>query len=282
MRTWNCVHGYAALILAAALIMTACGDAEGGPGGGDDTPPPPPPTGVNFEIDRADYLATGAQDFIFKVQDLSADPASVKVGATSLTYTRNGNKIIVTGGLNPNTLSDIEVKVGDETGTLKGMFTYGNTTPNRDKYTDLLTVISKGGYALYQAGNTNAYNTIAGIKTDVDNVFSTLASASENDIITGFAGNMSNYAGSWTDGINLAMLTILDNFDQVNSNLSGSGITSEEFKTLLIRIYMNKTNPANDAAIKAKVEADIKTSDVDTLAMLPPKGRLGAPGAGLA
>jgi hypothetical protein len=39
MRIKKCVSGCAGLLLAAALVMTACGDAEGGPGGGGDDDP---------------------------------------------------------------------------------------------------------------------------------------------------------------------------------------------------------------------------------------------------
>jgi hypothetical protein len=288
MRTWNCVHGYAALILAAALIMTACGDAEGGPGGGGGDPPPPPPTDVIFTINRADYLGTAAQDFIFHVVDLSADPDSVKVGATDLDYgvdyTRDDDEITVTTGLNPTTLSDITVKVGEETGTLKGMFTYNDATKIKNKYEDLLTVIHRGLGALNTAGSGAYDNNMSDIRTDVQNLLPNLSLLSEEDFITYLEGSdqMPNDNGTWPEGINLAMQTILANYATILTDGLLSDPLKVDLKERLIRIYMNKTNPANDAALKTILGADIQTAATTSLSMLPPKGRLGAPGAGLA
>jgi hypothetical protein len=269
MRTWNCVHGYAALILAAALIMTACGDAESGPGGGGGGGGS---ALLTFGINRAEYIATSTQDFIFTVDGLNANPSSVKVGAADLTWTRSGNKITVTGGLSPTTLSTIDViDANGKTGTLKGMFTYDPATPNKDTYTDLLTVINNALLALTTHPD---YDTLemGKIKTDVNTALNntTIWNLPDDGIDTYFTvNNMSTYNQSWANGIDTAMGFILNNYSTVQSS-SISDSLKADLKARLIRIYMNKTNPANDAAIQAKVEADIKTSDVDSLSMLPP------------
>jgi hypothetical protein len=296
MRTWNCVHGYAALILAAALIMTACGDAESGPGGGGGgggsggvggDPPPPPPAAVSFTIVRADYLdTTTVQDFIFRVDGLTEDPTYVKVEGVGVTPGRVGNKITLgsTSGLDANTLSDIEVEVDGETGTLKGMLTYDDATKNKDKYTDLLIVINRGLGALNTAGSP-AYLGMSDIRDDViDELNDTNWTTLNDDVIELYftSNNMPTYGQPWADGIDLAMQTILANYATILADGGLSGELQADLKARLIRIYMNKTNPNNDDALKTILGTDIQTADTTSLSMLPPKGRREAPGAGLA
>jgi hypothetical protein len=292
MRTWNCVHGYAALILAAALIMTACGDAESGPGGGGGGgggDPPPPPSAVNFTIDRSEYVGVGGQDFVFHVTGLDVTPTHVKVNTNTVTsYAISGDEITldIGEGLNAATLSDIEVKVGEETGTLKGMLTYADATKNENKYTDLLTAISKGAQALSTAGSPAYTTDIDNIRTDVNYVLYTVGISTitpDAGIATYFtSNNMTNHGGTWANGIDLAMTVILNNLTAI-TDLTLNGITFAAFKKYLIRIYMNKTlDTAADGLLKTILGTDVKTTDVTTLSLLPPKGRLGAPGAGLA
>jgi hypothetical protein len=126
MRTWNCVPGYAALILAAAMIMTACGDAEGGPGGGGPgggggggggayTPvwtAIPAGTGVGtttFDTSRIISIAYGGGKFVAGGEDgkmaYSADgtswtaiPAGTDNGTTTTFGTSNTISSIAYGG----------------------------------------------------------------------------------------------------------------------------------------------------------------------------------------